>query len=569
MPKILGLTSIEKCSILNDALQKHKYLTPQFFTWNLSIIGVEVYPVSLTYIRRGAVKHIRLRRMIQFNDPIADKVKIDPLNMKSFVLAKNTDHGINTSFKAFQSILLFSDDFRKLNGLDTYIPTRNRWEDHVHRRVGINSTSCYKACEIGIYLINKIDTKGERLFLGEGSGSMLSVYYLLLGPAKIYYNTGVLNVNLVGQRVFQVFPSEVMLVSHNNPNDISLEQSIKVLFNGKPECTWVGDMECFSYIMNTIDANSLALVHNDMESSLDKTPETILQEQIHSLCIAVNLLKKNGVYVCKIAPRPGDMSHILINLLYHYFSTVTCFIPSYSNYCSPECYLICSDKKYYSIIYPNIVSSSIPKSNYAKNITISQNILDMKFSIHKDKVSNEQLYGDYLNSSLVQLDEIEKLLMTYGFQINGPKLIKQLTGHDVGSGSGNLRAYINSSVNNIVNYCDPERSHGQFLEPYPLARDSKIREYMDSLGKKVCVYILLYMKSSHNDLRRSLINNLRSKHLRISFKSHSIRGLIQDYLLKKFFKTSINMTWSYELNTAEIKIWWKIVGYSVLHTEAT
>ncbi|WJL29515.1 RNA polymerase [Ninomys virus] len=567
MPKILGLTSIEKCSVLTEALQRHKFLTPQYFTWNLSILLVEVYPVSLTYIRRGAVKHIRLRRMIQFNDPIADKIKVDPLNLKSFVISRNMDHGVNTSFKAFQSILLFSDDFRKLHSLEAHSPTRNRWEDHVRRRIGINSTSCYKACEIGIYIMNKVDIKGDRLFLGEGSGAMLSTYFMLLGPTKCYYNTGVLNVNLVGQRVLQVFPSEVMLVSHNNPNDIALEQSIKVLFNGKPECTWVGDMECFSYLMNSLETGSLSLVHNDMESSLDKTPEVILQEQVHSLCIAVNLLNRKGIYITKIAPRLGDMSHILINLLYQYFSNVTCFIPSYSNYCSPECYLICDEKKHHSLIYPNIVFAGIPKSNYAKNITISQNILDMKFNIHKEVVNHSNLYGDYLKSSLTQLDEVEKLLMTYGFQVNGPKLIKQITGHEVGSGSGNLRAYINSSINNLINYCDPSRSHSQFLEPYPLARDSKIRELMDSLGKKICVYELLYMKELHKESRRQLINNIRTKFLRVCFKSDLVKGLIQDYLLRRFQKTSINMTWSYELSTAEVKIWWKIIGYSVLHHE--
>lgn len=568
MPKILGLTSIEKCSLLTDILQKHKYTTPQFFTWNLEPLPVVVYPVSLTYIRRGSVKHLRLRRMIQFNDPVADKSRIDPLNMKSFVVQRNNVAGITTSFKAFQAVLLISDDFRKLQGLEEYLPTKNRWEAHVHRRVGVNSTSCYKACEIGIYIINKMDTRGPRLFLGEGSGSMLTTYYMLLGPSKTYYNTGVLNVGLVGQRVFQVFPSEVMLVSHNNPRDIGLEHDIKVLFNGKPECTWVGDMECFSYLMNSVEAHTLALVHNDMESSLEKSPETILLEQVHSLCIAVNLTKEDGLYITKVAPRSGDMSHILLSLLYHYFSEVTCFIPAYSNSCSPECYLVCGGKKYHSLIYPEIIMPGISKSNFAKNIIISQNILDMKFNMRKSLVNELKLYGDYLQSTLQSLDETEKLLMSYGFQINGPKLIKQVTGHDVGSGSHNLKAYINSSVNNIINYCDTERTTSHFLEPYPLARDSKLRELMDSLCKKICVYILLYMKEANKESRRSLINMIRGKVLRVSLSSNTTRSIIQDYLLKKLSKTSVNLQWAYPLPTAEVKIWWKIVGYSVLHKES-
>uniref|UniRef100_A0AAU7E2S8 RNA-directed RNA polymerase L n=1 Tax=Otomys rat paramyxovirus TaxID=3141898 RepID=A0AAU7E2S8_9MONO len=567
MPNILGLTSIEKCSVLNDAIQNNKYTSPQYFTWNTSILPVAVYPVSLTYIRRGSVKHIRLRRMIQYNDPISDKIKVDPLNMKSFVIMRNTISGITTQFKAFQAVLLLSDDFRKLHNLESHITTRNRWESHIRRRIGMNSTSCYKACEIGIYIINKINCKGDRLFLGEGSGAMLSTYYMMLGPAKCYYNTGVMNTNLIGQRILQVYPSEVMLVRHNNSIDTGIDKDITILFNGKPECTWVGDMECFSYIMNSIEMGSLSLVHNDMESSLEKSPETILLEHVHSLCIAVNLLSNDGVYIVKLAPRPGDMSQILINTLYSYFSEVTCFLPSYSNYCSPECYFICTSKKYYNLIYPNIILGGLKKSDTARNIIISNNILDMKFNIHKEMVSEYKYYGDYLNSTLIQLDEVEKALLTYGFQINGPKLIKQLIGHDVGSGSSSLRSYINSSINNIVNYCDPDRNQSNFLDPYPLAKDSKLREMMHMVCKKISIYILLYMKDRDRDTRRQLINSIRRKHLKVSLSSHQIRGLIQDYLYKKLVKIQINLSWTYQLTTAEIKVWWKLVGYSLMHSE--
>nr|QXU63451.1 L protein [Jeilongvirus sp.] len=568
MPKILGLTSIEKCVVLNDALQSKRYISPQFYTWNLDVLKIAIYPVSLTYIRRGSVKHLRLRHMIQFNDPIADTNKIDPLNTKSFVIQRNMTHGVDTCFKAFQAILLFSDDFRKLNSLEQYTPSKNRWEAHVRRRVGINSTSCYKACEIGIYIINKLNCEGSRLFLGEGSGSMLATYYMLLGPAKCYYNTGVINTGLIGQRVFQIFPSEVMLVSHNNPKEAKLEKDLKVLFNGKPECSWIGDMECFSYIMNTVETHSISLVHNDMESSLEKAPEMILQEQIHSLCLSVNLLNETGVYVAKIAPRQGDYTQILINLLYQYYNDVICFIPAYSNPASPECYMICTEKKCHNLIYPHLLLNTIDLSKNQKNIIIGNNILDMKFNIRKELINTYNLFGDYMDSILIHLDEVEKLLMTYGFQINGPKLIKQMCGHDPSSGSQNLRLYINSSVNNVINHCDPDRSSSHFLEPYPLCHDSKTKELMDNLGKKICIYILLHMKDKDRDLRRNIINSLRRKYLGININSPSIRGLIQDYLIKKLLKFGINLQWSYPLSTPEIKIWWKIVGYSLLYTES-
>lgn len=320
--------------------------------------------------------------------------------------------------------------------------------------------------------------------------------------------------------------------------------------------------------MNNIEVHSLSMVHNDMESSLEKSPETILQEQIHSLCIAINVLVDNGVYICKVAPRVGDYSQILITTLYHYFNEVTCFLPSYSNPASPECYMICTEKKYHSLIYPHIVLSSLDLSTTTKNVIISNNILDMKFNMRKEIVNTHRMYGDYLDSSLVQLDEVEKTLMTYGFQINGHKIIKQICGHDVGAGSHNLRAYINSSANNLVNHCDPDRSHSNLLDPYPLSQDSKTRELMDILCKKICIYILLHLKDRDRELRRNIINNLRRKILNVNLSSPSVKGIIQDYLIKKILKIGINPQWIYNLSTPEIKMWWKVVGYSILHTES-
>ncbi|UQM99602.1 RNA polymerase [Meliandou praomys virus] len=567
MPKILGLTSIEKCTLLTDTITNCKYSHPTFFSWNIDRLDVTTYPVSLTYIRRGSIKHIRLRRFIQYSDPLNDTARFDPLNKQNFIIAKSIHKGVNTNFRVFQSILLFSDDFRQLNALEGFVPTANRWESHIRRRIGMNSTSCYKAVEIGLYLMDKVDISGERLFLGEGSGAMLTTYYMMFGPSKSYYNTGVLNVGLIGQRVFQVSPAEAFLVSHNNPTDTALEKNIKVLFNGKPESTWIGDMETFSYIMNTIECGTISFIHNDMESSLDKSPDVILKEQIHSLCLAVNLGTKDSVYVTKIAPRPGDFSYSLINLLYDHYNEVFCFIPSYSNPYSPECYLICIEKKVAGIIYPSLLERTIKITKLQKSTMICNNIMDMKFNVHKQVKEEHNYFGDYLSSDLVSLNDVEKLLMSYGFQINGPKLIKQITGHDIASGENNLRGFINSSVNSIINYCDPMREQSYNLDPYPILIDSKLREMLDNLCFKIIVYILLHMKSTQIRFRKQVIYDLRKKYLKLDLYDESLDTILQKYLVKKLKKTRVNRNWHYDLSTSEIKMWWKIVGYSLVYTD--
>ncbi|AVM86027.1 L protein [Mount Mabu Lophuromys virus 2] len=566
MPKILGMTSIEKCSILTEHLANGRYTYHNYYTWNLDKLNIAVYPVSLTYLRRGSIKHIRVRKMIAYQDPIHEDPKIDPLNQKSFIIQKSINNGIDTNFKAFQAILLYSDDFRQLNGIEERVPTKNRWESHCRRRVGINSTSCYKAAEISLYILDKINLKGDRLFLGEGSGAMLTTYFMMLGPAKCYYNTGVVNTNLIGQRVFQIYPSEALLVDHNNPSDINIERHITVLFNGKPESTWIGDMQTFSYIMNSIEIESLSLVHNDMESSLEKSPDVIYQEQIHSMCLGYNLLDNHGIYIIKMAPREDDFTHQIINHLYDHFNEVTCFLPGYSNPSSPECYMVCSEKKSKGIIYPSMFPSNPTNHSLLKSRQISNNILDMKFNMAKYIKEDRKLYGDYLESSLLHLDEIEKSLLSYGFQINGPKLIRQVCGHDVSTGEGHLKGYINSAANEIVNYCDPKRDTSSFLEAYPLLRDSKLRELVNNLCFKLTIYILLYMKERGVIVRKTLIAGLRKKYLSLDIYNDCANSIIQKYLIKKLAKSNINRNWHYPLSTAEIKVWWKIVGYSMIHT---
>uniref|UniRef100_A0AAU7E4E6 RNA-directed RNA polymerase L n=1 Tax=Dendromus rat paramyxovirus TaxID=3141873 RepID=A0AAU7E4E6_9MONO len=567
MPKILGMTSIEKCSTLTSALLDGRHTHTNYYCWNTEPLDVVIYPTSLTYIRRGAIKHIRLRRMIQFDDPISDNSKFDPLTSRQFFISKSIESGITTEFKAFQSVMLFSDDFRRLNNLESSSDSSNRWESHVLRRIGINSTSCYKAMEIGIYVMNKCNFKGDRLFLGEGSGAMLTTYFMLFGKAMTWYNTGVLNTNLIGQRIFSVAPAEAFLVSHNNPADLGLEKNIKILFNGKPESTWIGDMKAFTYIMNNLDPHTISFIHNDMESSLEKSPEVVLNEQVHSLCLAVNLGTDDSIYICKIAPRMEDYSYVLINALYDHYDEVTCFIPSYSNPRSPECYLICTGVKTRTLIYPHLVLQTLKKDLTSRCVLISKNILDMKYNMYKGLRYKEKYYGDYMKSSLVNLSEYEKALMSYGFQLNGPKIIKQLTGHDISSGEGNMKSFINSSVNSLINYCDTGRERSPFLDPYPILIDSKLKELMNNLCFKICVYTIIHEKCAYSDDRKDLINNLRRKVLRLDFNDNHARNLIQPYLYAKLMKLDINLSWTYHLSTAEVKMWWKIVGYSMIYHE--
>lgn len=566
MPIIRGMTSLEKCKILLTNLIDHRSQIPSNSGWNLQNLNVVVYPASLTYIRRGCIKHIKLRNSLTSTTQKLhnnDK-KVGPV--RDHNIYKYEDGGgkpIVTSIKD-----LFSDDLRDTEEHTGLLDTKNRWECHVNRRIGINSTSCYKALEIGYYLKERIDSNSPRLFIGEGSGSMLTVYYHLFGPALTYYNTGVFNTDAIGQRVLNVSPAEAHLVMRNNIDDTQFDRHIKVLFNGKPESTWIGNMSAFAYIMSTIDPHSLSFIHSDMESSFDKGSSTILCEQIHALCLAINLGKDNHCYACKLAPMPGDEIDRFLKLTTIFYNCIECFCPSYSNPHSSEFYLIMSECKISTMIYPESAMKILSKIDRNNLVDLNTRIRNMKLMEYFKRKDHFKQYGDYSNSNLCGLTSADKILLQMGFQMNGPKLIKQMVGHDIGSGSGSLRASIQLLVNNLINYLDPERESVQFFDAYPIRYDSKIREMIDSIAMKIIIYHLVYTYPKNNRLRSNYINNIRNRILCHDFLHKDANKMIPKNMIKKLKTSKLNLNWFYNLNSATAKVWWKIVGYSLLITES-
>lgn len=566
MPLIRGMTSIEKCTILSDKIGEQKYMNGRYIDWNTDVLNVTVYAASLTYIRRGTVKHIKLRQYISAEAFGYDKLLALNAQPKLFEMSNKdilSHTKLNESYY-FPASSMFSADFDEYHYKTDVLSLSNRWENHVSRRIGINSTSCYKAVEISNYIQDKINPHKARLFLGEGSGAMMATYYHTLGNAICYFNTGVSSEDTQGQRVLSLMPSEYSLVAKNNPNDISMMSDIKVLFNGKPESTWIGNMNSFRYIMNNVPHDFCALVHCDMESTQDKDNITILTEQIHSLCLAVNLGNREVVFVTKISPKSDDYSNDLIQLVYEHFEDVVVFIPSSSNAYSTEVYIIAWNKKTFTLVFPNSLIQKAINLKAWKNIDMSSIVLNFKIAKQSQKMYDNKCLGDYSESTLSSLTSIEKCLMSFGFKTNGSKVIAGLSGHDLSTGEDNLISSINIQLNHIINLFDPSREAIPFFDPYPLLEDSKIRELMRGLCNKVSMYYIIYGYPKFYDHRACIINNIRRKHLYLDLTSGLAKTVIKGNLIKRISQLQIKSHWVFQISTQEIKNWWKSIGYSLL-----
>ncbi|UBB42373.1 RNA polymerase [Jingmen Miniopterus schreibersii paramyxovirus 1] len=564
MPIIRGMTSIEKCAKLTSNLEQQKAIYGLYQDWNLEVLPIVIHPASLTYVRRGTVKHIKLRNYLSAEAFGYDKAMNQVQEKKVFDLPMKQVHFKDVLSYYYPANALATDQFSEFNFKIDITKDTNRWESHALRRIGYNSTSCYKAVEISSFIATKIDTDLPRLFLGEGSGSMMATYYLSLGPCTNYYNSGVSTHDATGQRVLSLMPSEYALVAKNNPNEQQMMNNLKVLFNGKPESTWIGNMDSFKCIMNTVPHNSCALIHSDMESSSEKDDFTIMTEQLHILALSINLSIETGVFVTKLAPRFGDKTNSLLNLYYKYYSEVTVFIPASSNPHSTEIYIICFNKKINTLVYPEILLEQLPHEKIWETVYISEIVLNLK--LKKSMTIREQFKykGDYTDSNLMSLTQNEKILLSYGFKINGPRNLKYLSNHDVGSGEEGLRSSINIQFNNIVNLFDTARDQIPFFDPYPIQESSKLKELMEQLTKKILTYYLIYSTGGYATERSRIIKNLRRKSLMLDLNNPMVQNILNPKTLKKYKNLGFKRQWIFAVSTVEIKLWWKVVGYSLL-----
>ncbi|UBB42379.1 RNA polymerase [Jingmen Miniopterus schreibersii paramyxovirus 2] len=567
MPKIINMTSLEKCAILSERLQEDQTKFGIYSNWHLDVLDIINYPASTTYLRRGSIKHIRLRQSLSAEAVAYDKILANRQPVREFHQSLKLHESIDQYSHYFPITAIYTSDYIQLQDNPWQTNSKNYWENHVTRRVGINSSSCYKALELSHYLQDKVQNDGPRMFLGEGSGAMMMTYYQSLGKAICYYNTGVFNREVLGQRILTVSPSEALMVEKQNPLDLKFSSNLRTLFNGKPESSWVGSDENFAYIMSQIEAHSLSFIHSDMETSCEKDQVAVIQEQVYALCLAINLGNPQSVFVTKLAPEQGSYTTQLLNLLMIHYEEVFGFIPSSSNPYSSEFYIVCSYPKIKTLVNPQILLKTLDFNKPDVHIQVGNIITNFKLKSSIDK--NEKLHRlmDYSKSDLKRLTKDEKILLSYGFQMNGPKCIRTLTGYDIGSGEETLLESIRTTVNNLLIMTDKERESTPFFDPYPLKDDSKIREVFTTLSRKCTMYYLITKNLTYMCSKRNSLQLLRRKHLVFDMNDEYTRSLLTKSLINRYNKSGLKRFYIYHLDTAEVKLWWKAFGYVLLLEE--
>lgn len=555
-PPIRGLSPTEKCKALTQFITAQSRQNPSGLLWNDSPILVDQYSCSLTYLRRGCIKQIRLRVDPGFvTDAIADaRGKTNCADQ----LSVQKTFKVNLEPPKDNITALFSS----LNSDNHSLPITGdgvqNYEVHAYRRLGINSTACYKAVELVSIVRQEFGGQEDGLFLGEGSGAMLVVYRDLLNLRHCYYNSGVALERRQGQREFSPYPSEVSLVEHK----MGIQPSVKVLFNGRPEVTWVGSVDCFNFIVSQIPSNSLGLIHSDIETLPDKDLVEKLEELTSILSMALILGKPGSVLIIKIMPFSGDWVQGFIRYATVYYLNCQLVYPRYSNYVSTEAYVVFSGMRANRLINPEAIKQQITRLRIRTSPGLIGHILSVKHKNCVQAVNGPPCDRGVYNCVLGSLSPIEKTLINCGLSINGDKICKTLLHHDTFSGKAGLTNSIIILYRELARFKELHMTAHGIFHAYPVLAESQQRELVFDLARKCTGFMLLYSDNEEN--LATVISNLKRGYIVFDLYVNQFTGLISKSDRSLIRGTLQRRNWLIRLDTKEIKQWFKLVGYSAL-----
>ncbi|SYZ47181.1 polymerase [giant squirrel virus] len=433
-PRLESMTSLERLNALKDYLEMTFLDDPVLRYSQLTGLVLKIFPSTLTYIRKSAIKVLRTRgigvpEVLEDWDPDTDNSLLD--NIASEV-QQNIPivQGTRAPFwglRVNKSQVLRLRRYREMtnneigrSGVGLTLPFDGRYSSHQLRLFGINSTSCLKALELTYLLSPLVNKDKDRLYLGEGAGAMLSCYDATLGPCMNYYNSGVYSCDVSGQRELNIYPAEVALVGKKLNNVTSLNQRVKVLFNGNPGSTWIGNDECEALIWNELQNSSIGLIHCDMEGGDQKDDKVVLHEHYSVIRIAYLVGDRDALLVSKIAPRLGTDWTRQLSLYMRYWNEVSLVVLRTSNPASTEMYLLSRSPKQDVIEDSKTVINSLLPLSKDDSIEIEKWILIEKTKV-RDWVAAELREG---SSSSGMLRPYHQALQTFGFEPNLYKLCR-------------------------------------------------------------------------------------------------------------------------------------------------
>nr|UQS35958.1 RNA polymerase [Porcine respirovirus 2] len=431
-PRLGPLTSLERLDGLESYLETSCADHPTLRYSQLTGLVLKVFPSTVVYIRKLAIKMLRIRgigvpEVLEDCCPSHEPALLDliaQLGQHPIPIAQS----IKTPFcklKVGNSQVLRLRGYKEVkqrksgrSGVGLTLPCDNRYLSHQIRLFCINSTSCLKAAELTYLIGPLILTRKDRLFLGQGASAMLSWNDATLGPSMNAYNSGVSSCDINGHREQGIYPSEVALVGKKLINVTNLNQRIKVLFEGRPGSTCLGNQECETLYWSELIYKSIGLIYCDLEGRELKDTPAVLHDHYRIIRISYLVGDNDVLLVYQIAPKLGIDWTLQLCLYLSGWNEVNLVVLEVSNPSSTEMYFLSRNPSIDVIRDSLTVISDLKPLSKVHSIQLEKCVL-----VERDKVKS-WLIGELAEGELTSgtLRPYHQALQTGGFEANLHKL---------------------------------------------------------------------------------------------------------------------------------------------------
>ncbi|WFP52506.1 RNA-dependent RNA polymerase [Hippocampus erectus paramyxovirus 1] len=515
-----------------------------------------IYPASVTYLRRGTLKIMRLRGIvptgINGTPPIlASSPESSPT--KRLIKARRpraTEYLVvnEDSFADYADDVRFERDYPITMGQGTRFA--------MLRTTGINSTSHYKMHELYQRYPEWFRELTNVMMLGEGSGAMAAYLLSVFPDVRVWYNTGVTEESTSSQRVRTMNPSEVEIVDRISGSGGCLLARLIRMFNGYSEVTWIGTEAATRFITELAEPYKMEMVTYDGEGGFSKEPCVSLNEHREVIKIAQAVMDTKGTCITKVSIGDTNLWVSILRLYSAAFNEVKVHSLTWSNPIGGEFFISARSLRTRPINI-KVESGTVPMAEQ-KFMAAEQALMRLKSD--SESCSSRLLQRLKAGHGLPE----HNVMMDLGFLPNMELLIQKVLGVNVFNLKERWGEYlaqkITQTVSVIITYT--ETKERVLFEHYEVSDRSRIREAGTRLHYALFVLTaagyVSWRKWSDNSVENCI---LRGESVLEWSKLVGLAGTAKR--ITKWLKRC-NKTTTIKLDQAAKKQMWKIHGGGLL-----
>ncbi|AUJ87608.1 large polymerase protein [avian paramyxovirus 20] len=462
MPVIRHLSAIEKCTVLTDFLSylvksDHKSYHTSSVLYPLSLNPkIDSLISNLYFTTRRTLSNLRSNEQAKaqiafmyteesnlqtFTPEECESLKSDYVFSRGlfFTIIVTSDL---TGLHKFESIAYMEES--PICSWDNKLNNHQPPIVHLLKTVGSSSTSWYKFSVIAACQEKSHVLSGDSLYIGEGSGSVMTLFEFLDPGHKIYYNSLFFNEWNPPQRNFGPTPGQFLnSIVYKNilagvPCKYGYVQEFCPMWRDIDQESNVTDTSFLNFGLELIPAHTVKRVVCDIEFDFGMPIERMIQGYTHILILSAMVLKRHGVFLLKVYRKSEKLFQFVLSCCIMLFGECKIHQNLYMSMQGGEVVIECKTREDINFMQcPNVISRV--NAIISRSLTIVHPDALTRLRTEQDTLLEKIAHFSssvFKNRTTLHLSQLDSLLLQLGGQlpmVNGldPRVLSSLDIHSV------------------------------------------------------------------------------------------------------------------------------------------